>query len=423
MNDYDVVIIGAGAAGMMAAITAGRLGASVCIVEKNEKPGKKIYITGKGRCNITNACETEDLFHSVVTNKKFLYSSFYAFTNFDVVDFFEKAGVRCKVERGNRVFPVSDKSSDVIRALSAECEKSGVKILYHSRAAKILTNGKGVCGVECADGRTIMAGGVIVTTGGMSYPGTGSDGDGYQFASDTGHDIVPCIQGLVPMNIQGNLAEQMQGLSLKNVEMNFYILKENGKKKELYREFGEMMFTHFGMTGPIILSASCHIGRELEKQTVYAELDCKPALSKEKLHRRIIRDFEAAPNVSLKNSLGALLPKSMIPVVLKEAGLDGMEAVNQVTREERERLVDAIKEMTFVVDSLRGWKEAIITRGGVSVKQINPSTMESKRVKNLYFAGEVIDVDAVTGGFNLQIAWSTGYLAGESAANVVLGNK
>lgn len=423
MNDYDVVIIGAGAAGMMAAITAGRLGASVCIVEKNEKPGKKIYITGKGRCNITNACETEDLFHSVVTNKKFLYSSFYAFTNFDVVDFFEKAGVRCKVERGNRVFPVSDKSSDVIRALSAECEKSGVKILYHSRAAKILTNEKGVCGVECADGRTILAGGVIVTTGGMSYPGTGSDGDGYQFASDTGHDIVPCIQGLVPMNTQGNLAEQMQGLSLKNVEMNFYILKENGKKKELYREFGEMMFTHFGMTGPIVLSASCHIGRELEKQTVYAELDCKPALSKEKLHRRIIRDFEAAPNVSLKNSLGALLPKSMIPVVLKEAGLDGMEAVNQVTREERERLVDAIKEMTFVVDSLRGWKEAIITRGGVSVKQINPSTMESKRVKNLYFAGEVIDVDAVTGGFNLQIAWSTGYLAGESAANVVLGNK
>lgn len=423
MNDYDLVIIGAGAAGMMAAITAGRLGARVCIVEKNEKPGKKIYITGKGRCNITNACETEELFQSVVTNPRFLYSSFYSFTNFDVIRFFENAGVKTKTERGNRVFPVSDKSSDVIRALVRECEKNGVRIFFHSKVVKILTKEESACGIQLANGRKITAGGVIMTTGGMSYPGTGSDGDGYGFASDTGHLVVPCIQGLVPMNIQGQKPAQMQGLSLKNVEMNFYIQEENGKKKELYREFGEMMFTHFGITGPIVLSGSCYIGKYLKERKVYAELDCKPALSKEKLHRRIIRDFEAAPNVSLKNSLGALLPKSMIPVVLEEAGLDGMEAVNQVTREERERLVDTIKGMTFVVDSLRGWNEAIITRGGVSVKQINPSTMESKRVKDLYFAGEVIDVDAVTGGFNLQIAWSTGYLAGESAANVVLGNK
>lgn len=420
MSDFEVVIIGAGAAGMMAAAAAGSQGAKVCILEKNEKPGKKIYITGKGRCNITNACETEELFRSVVTNPKFLYSSFYTFTNFDVIDFFEKAGVKTKVERGNRVFPASDKSSDVIRALQKEAEKNGARILFHHKVKEILIRDGKACGVELTDGRKITADRVIVTTGGMSYPSTGSEGDGFRFAVEAGHNVVSCIQGLVPMNICSQEPAQMQGLSMKNVEMDFFILNKNGKKKELYREFGEMMFTHFGITGPIVLSASCYVGKYIGKETVYAELDSKPALSKEKLHRRIVRDFESAPNASLKNSLGALLPKSMIPVVLSMAELEGTKPVHEVTREEREKLVDTIKGMTFVVDSLRGWNEAIITRGGVDVKQINPSTMESRKVENLYFAGEVLDVDAVTGGFNLQIAWSTGYLAGESAAESMI---
>lgn len=420
MKKYDIVVVGAGAAGMMAAITAARLGVSVCVVEKNEKPGKKIYITGKGRCNITNACDTEELFQNIVTNKKFLYSSFYAFSNFDVIDFFEKAGVKTKIERGNRVFPVSDKSSDVIQALWQECRNQNVDILFHSAVKEILTEEDFVVGVALENGKKIEAKRVIVATGGMSYQSTGSDGVGYRMGKKLGHEVVPCMPALVPMNIKSQYPSQMQGLSMKNVEMSFYIKKTDGKKKELYREFGEMMFTHFGITGPIVLSASCYAGKYISEQTVYAELDCKPALSKEKLHKRIVRDFETAPNISLKNSLGALLPKSMIPVVLDMAGLDGMKAVNQITKEERECLVSAVKGMTFEIDSLRGWNEAIITRGGISVKQMNPSTMESKIVPNLYFAGEVIDLDAVTGGFNLQIAWSTGYLAGESAANAIL---
>lgn len=418
MKEYDIVIIGAGAAGMMAAVTAGRLGARVCIVEKNEKPGKKIYITGKGRCNLTNACDTEALFEHIVTNEKFMYSSFYSFTNFDAIVFFEKLGMKTKTERGERVFPMSDKSSDVIRTLWRECEKNQVGLLFNSRVQSLLAEADRACGVCLENGERILAKKVIVTTGGMSYPSTGSEGDGYRFARQAGHRISKCRPALVPVNIRGNLPAKMQGLSMKNVEMSFYCLNENGRKKELYREFGEMMFTHFGITGPIVLSASSRIGRymEMENGKVFAELDCKPALSKEKLHRRILRDFETAPNSSLKNSLGGLLPKSMIPVVLELTGADGTKAVNRVTKEERECLVDTIKGMVFAVESLRGWNEAIITQGGVSVKQINPSTMESKHMKNLYFAGEVLDVDAVTGGFNLQIAWSTGYLAGESAA-------
>lgn len=419
---YDIAVIGAGAAGMMAAIAAARRGASVCLVEKNEKPGKKIYITGKGRCNLTNACDTEELFHKIVSNPKFLYSSFYSFSNFDVIDFFETLGMHTKVERGDRVFPSSDKSSDVIHALWRECQKCNVEILFHSSVTRILTENNEVQGVVLADGRTIFASGVIVSTGGMSYPSTGSDGDGYRFAEAVGHDVKPCVPGLVPLNVKENTPVKMQGLSMKNVEMSFYVMKK-GKRKELYREFGEMMFTHFGITGPIVLSASSYIGEVLKEQEVTAELDCKPALSVEKLHKRIVRDFEAAPNVSLKNALGHLLPKSMIPVVLEMAELEESRPVNQVTREERERLVQTLKHMTFTITSLRGWKEAIITRGGVRVRQINPSTMESKRIKNLYFAGEVLDVDALTGGFNLQVAWSTGYLAGDSAAEAVLGTR
>lgn len=412
---YDVIVIGAGAAGMMAAVTAGRLGARTCLIERNEKPGKKIYITGKGRCNITNACETEELFSHVVTNPKFLYSSFYSMTNWDVIDFFEKSGVRTKVERGERVFPVSDKSSDVIRALWNECLECGVDIRFHSRVSGLLKHEDTIKGVKLADGTAIEAAAVIAACGGMSYAGTGSDGAGYELAKQMGHQIRPCIQGLVPMNLRGDEPGQMQGLSLKNVELCFYTM-ENGKKKERYREFGEMMFTHFGMTGPIVLSASSRIGELIGKQTVYVQLDCKPALSREKLHRRILRDFEARPNVSFQNALGGLLPKSLIPVVIRRTDMDSRKPVNQITREERERLVQQIKELTFTVDSLRGWNEAIITRGGVNVREVNPSTMESRLVNNLYFAGEMLDTDALTGGFNLQIAWSTGYLAGVSAA-------
>lgn len=423
MKDCDIVVIGAGAAGMMAAIAAGRQGCRVCIVERNEKPGKKIYITGKGRCNITNACDMEELFQNVMTNHKFMYSSFYRFTNEDVIAFFEKEGLPIKVERGNRVFPVSDKSSDVIRVLSEACRKCGVKILFHSRVKSILFDRdvlQSVKGVRLADGREITASQVIVAAGGRSYPSTGSEGDGYLLAVQTGHTVTRCLPSLVPMNIRGEEPAQMQGLSLKNVEMSFYTRKTSGKKKELYREFGEMMFTHFGITGPIVLSASSRIGSALETEQVYAELDCKPALSKEKLHKRVLRDFEANPNVSLKNSLGGLLPRSMIPVVLKISGLKGEKAVNQVTREERDKLVDVIKGMVFSIESLRGWNEAIITKGGVNVREVNPATMESKQIHGLYFAGEVLDVDALTGGFNLQIAWSTGYTAGESAAERVL---
>lgn len=416
MKKYDILVIGAGAAGMMAAISAGQIGARVGIIERNEKAGKKIYITGKGRCNITNACDTEDIFQNVISNRKFLYSSVYSFTNFDVMDFFEKRGPGIKIERGNRVFPKSDKSSDVIKILQKECEKNGAEFLFQNRVKEIITEGGRAVGVRLEGGKELLAEKIIVTTGGMSYQSTGSDGDGLRFAKKTGHGITPCRPALVPMNLHGSTFVQMQGLSMKNVEMFFYIRKPNGGEKELYREFGEMMFTHFGITGPIVLSASCYIEKELETQPVFARLDCKPALSREKLHKRIVRDFETAPNASLKNAMGGLLPKSMIPVMLQMAGVDGKKAVNQVTKEEREHLVDTMKGMEFRVDSLRGWNEAVITKGGVSVKDINPSTMESKCIKNLYFAGEVLDVHALTGGFNLQIAWSTGYLAGQSAA-------
>lgn len=414
--NYDIIVIGAGAAGMMAAITAGRQGARVCLLEKNEKPGKKIYITGKGRCNLTNACDTEELFEHVVTNQKFMYSSFYAMTNFGVIDFFETLGMKTKTERGERVFPVSDKSSDVIRALWDECRRQKVELRFFCKVKNLLITDNVVNGVLLDDGTQIEASRVIVATGGMSYASTGSDGDGYRFAKAAGHGVNHCIPGLVPMNTVEDTPAKMQGLSMKNVELCFFSIIK-GKRKEWYREFGEMMFTHFGMTGPIVLSASSYIGGVLEEgQTVYAELDCKPALSQEKLHRRILRDFEANPNLILKNSLAGLLPKSMIPVVLELAELDVKKPVNTVTREERERLVHTLKAMPFTIESLRGWNEAIITKGGVRVQDINPSTMESKRISGLYFAGEVLDVDALTGGFNLQIAWSTGYLAGESAA-------
>lgn len=408
---------------MMAAIIAARRGVSVCLLEKNEKPGKKIYITGKGRCNLTNACDTEELFQKMVSNPKFMYSSFYGFTNWDTIEFFENLGMKTKIERGNRVFPASDKSSDVIRALWDECRRLGVTLRFQCEVEKLIQKGSRISGVQIKNSKEeIYAKRTIVTTGGKSYPSTGSEGAGYRFAKDCGHRVRTCIPGLVPLNTVEQTPAKMQGLSLKNVEMSFY-LEQGNKKKKIYQEFGEMMFTHFGLTGPIVLSASSYIGSYLEKGTVTAVLDCKPALGKDKLDKRIVRDFEENPNISLKNAMGALLPKSMIPVLMEITRLDASKAVNGITKEEREVLVNTIKTMTFTVDSLRGWKEAIITRGGVDVTQVNPSTMQSKVTENLYFAGEVLDLDAVTGGFNLQIAWSTGYLAAENAVMSLENNK
>lgn len=392
MKKYDVIVVGGGAAGMMAAIAAAKEGAKTALLEKNEKLGKKIYITGKGRCNLTNACETEEFFSAVNTNAKFMYSSLYTLTNFQTIELFQEWGLSTKVERGNRVFPVSDKSSDVIQCLGKECKRSGVDIHLNTPCQQILYDHETACAVRTAD-ELWQADSIILATGGLSYPSTGSTGDGIRFAKKSGHRIVSCRPALVPMNVKESDAMQMQGLSMKNVEMSFYVEKENGKKQKIYRDFGEMMFTHFGITGPIVLSASHEVGKRLENDKIYAILDCKPALSEEKL-----------------------LPKSMIPVVLKRTSLNGGAAVNQITKTERHRLVSEIKGMRFTIPSLRDWKEAIITSGGVSVKDIDPSTMESKKIKNLYFAGEMIDVDAMTGGYNLQIAWSTGYLAGRSAA-------
>lgn len=415
MKKYDVIVVGGGAAGMMAAIAAAKEGAKTALLEKNEKLGKKIYITGKGRCNLTNACETEEFFSAVNTNAKFMYSSLYTLTNFQTIELFQEWGLSTKVERGNRVFPVSDKSSDVIQCLGKECKRSGVDIHLNTPCQQILYDHETACAVRTAD-ELWQADSIILATGGLSYPSTGSTGDGIRFAKKSGHRIVSCRPALVPMNVKESDAMQMQGLSMKNVEMSFYVEKENGKTQKIYRDFGEMMFAHFGITGPIVLSASHEVGKRLENDKIYAILDCKPALSEEKLDKRLVRDFEESPNTSLKNCLGKLLPKSMIPVVLKRTSLNGGAAVNQIAKTERHRLVSEIKGMRFTIPSLRDWKEAIITSGGVSVKDIDPSTMESKKIKNLYFAGEMIDVDAMTGGYNLQIAWSTGYLAGRSAA-------
>lgn len=415
MKKYDVIVVGGGAAGMMAAISAAKEGAQVALIEKNEKLGKKIYITGKGRCNLTNACETEEFFSAINTNAKFMYSSLYTLTNFQTIELFQEWGLSTKVERGNRVFPVSDKSSDVIQCLGKECKRSGVDIYLNTPCQQILYDHETACAVRTPDA-LLHAGCIILATGGLSYPSTGSTGDGIRFAKKSGHHIVSCRPALVSMNVKEADAMQMQGLSMKNVEMAFYAEKEKGKKQEIYRDFGEMMFTHFGITGPIVLSASHEVGKRLENDEIYAILDCKPALSVEKLDKRLVRDFEESPNTSLKNCLGKLLPKSMIPVILKRTSLDGAAAVNQITKTERHRLVSEIKAMRFTIRSLRDWKEAIITSGGVSVKDIDPSTMESKKISHLFFAGEMIDVDAMTGGYNLQIAWSTGYLAGRMAA-------
>lgn len=405
-----VVIIGGGAAGMMAGIAAAGAGHQVHIFEKNEKLGKKVYITGKGRCNLTNACDTEELFGNVVHNPKFLYSSFYGFTNFDIMDFMEQNGCPVKTERGNRVFPVSDKSSDVIRALSTRLRDLGVEVSLHEEVSELVADDGHVTGIRLKKGgRLVPADAVIVATGGLSYPTTGSTGDGYRFAENHGHTVTELSPALVPFEVREPVVKELQGLSLRNIEAR--ILKG---KKVLYEEFGEMLFTHFGVSGPVLLSASSFVAAQLKKEPLTLSIDLKPALSQEQLDARILRDFEEMKNKQYKNALVHLLPSKLMPVIVERSGILPDKKVNEITREERSRIVDAIKDFRLTLTGLRDYKEAIITQGGVSVREVNPSTMESRLVGGLYFAGEVLDLDAVTGGFNLQIAWSTGYLAGSS---------
>lgn len=409
---------------MMAAAAAGMSGHDVALYEKNEKLGKKVYITGKGRCNVTNACDMEELFNGIVTNRKFLFSSFYGFTNVDMMDFLERHGCRLKTERGNRVFPVSDKSSDVIAAMTRALKEAGVKVHLHAEVEGLLIEDGRCVGVRLKgqesrvgrDGREgrntavageVFADHVIVATGGLSYPATGSTGDGYGWAEKSGHKVTELRPALVPFNVREEEAKALQGLSLKNIQIT--IRKE---KKVLYEEFGEMLFTHFGVSGPVILSASSFVGKELRRNPLSLSIDLKPALTAEQLDERILRDFAAEQNRQFKNSLSKLLPAKLIPVILTRSGINPDKPVNQITREERQRLVSLLKDFTLTLTGLRDFKEAIITQGGVSVKEINPSTMESKRVKGLSFAGEVLDLDGVTGGYNLQIAWSTGWSAG-----------
>ncbi len=403
-----VIVIGGGAAGMMAAVTAAERGHEVTLLEKNEKLGKKLYITGKGRCNLTNDCEVEELLRAVCVNRKFLYSAFYGFTSQDTIRFFEESGMRTKTERGNRVFPVSDHSSDVIAALSRRLGRDGVRVRLHSEVSEVLVDGeKGAAGVRLTDGSRLAAEAVIVATGGISYRTTGSTGDGYRFAAKTGHTVTELSPSLVPLETEGDWAGRLQGLSLRNVEVSIF-----DGKKELYREFGEMMFTHYGVTGPLILTASSVIQKKLRDRPLSLFIDLKPALTEEQLDARILREFDAALNKQFKNVLNSLYPAKLIPVMVERSGIPGDKPIHHISREERKKLVELTKHFPLTVTALRDYNEAIVTRGGVSIREIDPATMESKKVRGLFFAGEVLDLDAVTGGFNLQIAWATGYAAG-----------
>lgn len=406
-----IVIIGGGAAGMAAAIAAAENGHETVLYEKNEKLGKKLFITGKGRCNVTNDCEMETLFQSVVTNSRFLYSSFYGFTNYEMMDLLEQAGCPLKTERGGRVFPVSDKSSDVIAALSRRLKELGVEI-HLREGVKGVRADEGGCRGIILEGQNekIPADAVILATGGLSYPTTGSNGDGYRVARDTGHTVTELSPALVPFTTLETDILALQGLALKNIEIRLL----NGKK-ELYREFGEMLFTHFGVSGPVLLSASSYAAKPLKKENLVLYIDLKPALSYEQLDARILRDFDEFKNKQFKNALVHLYPAKMIPVMIERSGISPEKKIHEITKEERKQLATVTKEFKLTLTGLRSYNEAIITQGGVSVKEVNPSTMESRKMKNLYFAGEVLDLDAVTGGFNLQIAWSTGWLAGKNA--------
>lgn len=408
-----VIVIGGGAAGMMAAVAAAESGHHVLLLEKNEKLGKKLFITGKGRCNVTNACDTEDLFHNVLTNPKFLYSAFYSYDNHRLMDFFEKAGCPLKTERGERVFPVSDHSSDIIKALAGRLKELSVEVALHSCVKEVLWENikerKIIKGVRLVNGREEKADAVIVATGGLSYASTGSDGDGYRFAKACAHRLSECRPGLVPLEAEESFCAELMGLSLKNVAVSLV-----DGNKEIYNGFGEMLFTHFGVSGPLILSAASHYVKKAWGERAALYIDLKPALSMEQLDKRLLRDFEENKNKAFKNALGGLFPARLIPVMITCSGIEGDKKVNEITKEERKGFVNLIKRLPLTITGTRGFAEAIITQGGVSVKDVNPSNMESKLVDGLYFAGEILDVDALTGGFNLQIAWSTGHLAGSS---------
>lgn len=406
-----VIVIGGGAAGMMAACMAAVEGAHVTLLEKNEKTGKKIYITGKGRCNLTNACQREEFLENVITNPKFLYSAFAQLDNQAVMNFFEKAGCRLKTERGDRVFPVSDHSSDVIAALNGELKKNRVQVMLHTEVSELLLEEGSIKGVLLSDGKKLRADAVIIATGGRSYESTGSTGDGYRFAKQAGHTIKDLRPSLVPFVVKEEWCKKLQGLSLKNVAVT---LKK--EKKKIYEGFGEMLFTHFGVSGPLILSASSFYTAKYNGQEALLTIDLKPAMDREQLDKRILRDFEENAGKQFKNALDKLLPAKLIPVMVELSGIDPHKKTSEVTKKERSRLLELFKELKLTVNGCRGYGEAIITGGGVNVKEIDPKTMGSRLVNGLYFAGEVMDVDALTGGFNLQIAWSTGALAGKSAA-------
>lgn len=402
----SVIVVGGGAAGMMAAYAAAVAGQKVTLLEQNEKLGKKIYITGKGRCNFTNASDLDEVMKAVVTNPKFLYSAFYTFSNDAVMDFFESNGMPYKVERGNRVFPVSDHSSDVIRTLERALRAQGVAIHLHTKVKRILCQQNQITGVLLESGDTLQADRVIIATGGKSYVTTGSTGDGYIFAKDLGHKVVPQHPALVPLVTKEDYIIQMQGLSLKNV--NLSVCKD---KKCIYHEFGEMLFTHFGVSGPLVLSASSLLTKELPGE-LQAFIDLKPALTEEQLDQRLLREISEHPKGHIKGIFQQLLPSKMIPVMILLSGISHEKCMCDLTKEERGKVVTLLKHFPFTIVAARGYNEAIITQGGVDVKEVDPSTMESKRISGLFFAGEVLDLDALTGGYNLQIAWSTGYLAG-----------
>lgn len=404
-----VIIIGAGAAGIMAAVSSALNGHTVSIYEKNDRIGRKLYITGKGRCNITNAADMKTIMENVVNNSKFLYSAFKQFDNQDVVEMLENAGCPTKVERGNRVFPVSDKSSDVIKAFQKILSELSVEVNLKVEVNSLIIEDSICKGIKLAD-KSIYADAVIVATGGRSYPGTGSTGDGYRFAKNAGHKVGKLYPSLVPFTLEEKEEiKQLQGLSLKNVAVEIY-----DGDKNIYKDFGEMLFTHFGISGPTLISASSYAVERIidDKKKLRIVIDLKPALDNEKLDARLLRDFESAKNKQLKNVLPKLLPLKLIPEVLRQADLKEDIKICNITRKERLKLLYALKNLSYTIDGVRGFEEAIITKGGVDVSDINPKTMESRLITSLYFVGEVLDIDALTGGYNLQVAWSTGYVAG-----------